>query len=196
MLDYRQDIIKLMKATDNSKSSLDQSMIALNIICKIYSANSELEDKLKDKSDQQEASSKASNTLEQKENSNSESKNESREEEKEDDSQKDTKDKELTLKEKIAAEKTANQKKARAALSDKVRKNQQKYAAKTSIPKLPDIKKVVHHKKPETETFKVMHKLLGSEAIDDAGYAIQYFNEYTTREFNLENGDTFNKLHY
>jgi hypothetical protein len=141
MLDYRQDIIKLMKATDNNKSSLDQSMIALNIICKMYNVNSELENKLIAKFDQQEASPKVSNTLEQKESSNPESENESREEEVEDESQKDTKDKELTLKEKIAAEKTANQKKARAALSDKVRKNQQKYAAKTSIPKLPDIKK-------------------------------------------------------
>lgn len=32
MIDYRDDIIKLMKVTDNSKNSLDQSMIALNII--------------------------------------------------------------------------------------------------------------------------------------------------------------------
>lgn len=194
MIDYRDDIIKLMKVTDNSKNSLDQSMIALNIICKMYNVNSELEDKLKDKSDQQETSPKASNSLEQsleqKESSNAESENESRKEEDEDESQKDTKDKKLTLKEKITAEKTANQKKARAALSDKVRKNQQKYAAKTSIPKLPDIKKVVHHKKPETETFTVKRKLLGSEAIDAFGHTIQYFNEYTTREFNLENGDT------
>lgn len=188
MIDYRDDIIKLMKATDNSKSSLDQSMIALNIICKMYNVNSELEDKLKDKSDQREASPKASNSLEQKEDSDSTIEEESREEsEKDDEPQND--DKGLTKKQ-ISEIKTANQKKARAALSDKVRKNQQKYAAKTSIPKLPDIKKVVHHKKPETETFTVKRKLLGSEAIDDSGHTIQYFNEYTTREFNLENGDT------
>lgn len=189
MLDYRKDIIDLMKATDGNKDSLKQSMVALQLICKMSKENIELEEKLESisKNNSENASPNASNTVE--ENLKQKSEKNSGEEDTKSTVDSVEKDEVLTKKQ-ISEIKTTNQKKERAALSDKVRKNQQKYAAKTSIPKLPDIKKVVYHKKPETETFRVRRKLLGSEAIDDSGHAIQYFNEHTTREFNLDNGDT------
>ena len=43
VLDYRNDIIDLMKATNGDKNSLKQSMVALQLICKLSKENSELE---------------------------------------------------------------------------------------------------------------------------------------------------------
>lgn len=195
VLDYRNDIIDLMKATNGDKNSLKQSMVALQLICKLSKENSELEEKLESLSEKDTdiASTKVSKTIKEKDDTKLTTEKKSGEEatDNSEDSNKDEikEDKSLT-RQQVSAIKTANQKRERAALSDKVRKNQQKYAAKTSIPKLPQVKKIVHTVKPETEKFKVKRKLLGSEAVDDLGHTIQYFNEYTTREFNLNNGDT------
>lgn len=188
MLDYRNDIINLMKATDKSENSLKQSMVALKLVCKMYDENTKLEEKLKDLADKDDESDKASNRLEEKEVSSSEETNETTKSSNED----------ISSNEAIASTdsddnseaKEIAEEKAKANLNKKVLQNQQKYSVKISLPELPKINKTAPIEEPKTEFFKVRRKLLGSEAVDDLGHTVQYFNEYTTRQFNIENGDT------
>ena len=68
VLDYRNDIIDLMKATNGDKNSLKQSMVALQLICKLSKENSELEEKLESLSEKDTdiASTKVSKTIKEK----------------------------------------------------------------------------------------------------------------------------------
>ncbi len=68
VLDYRNDIIDLMKATNGDKNSLKQSMVALQLICKLSKENSELEEKLESlpEKDTDIASTKVSKTIKEK----------------------------------------------------------------------------------------------------------------------------------
>ncbi|WP_297950261.1 hypothetical protein [uncultured Lactobacillus sp.] len=172
-IDYRKDIIELMQATGDDLQSLNQSMIALKIISKIYNQAvlgnpPHGEEKRELKAEKNEIATNSKN--DEKSVDNVENEHE----------------------EKVPAKEKAKETAAKA-LSPTVLKNKNKYAAVTPLPK-PMVKKIIPVAEPEEKQYQIRRKLLGSEAVDENGHSVQYFNEHLTRIEKLENGDTVTLL--
>ncbi|MBD5316588.1 MAG: hypothetical protein HDS11_02810 [Bacteroides sp.] len=192
MIDYRKDIIKLMKATTDSEQSLKQSMIALSIITKIYNDS---ENKEKSNSNSEEDIGNASKLKETSTIENEEEENENKSPIKED-LKKETPIKNTDINEGEEEKKKAKEElkakkreEARRKLSKVVLGNQNKKTITKPLPPIPNVK-IIKTKSNSSDKYTIRRKLLGSEAIDGKNASIQYFNEHFTRKYNLEEGDT------
>ena len=58
MYDYRNDVIKLMQKTQGTKQSLDQSIVALDILLKVYRDQTNKKDNKDELSNEEEHPSK------------------------------------------------------------------------------------------------------------------------------------------
>lgn len=183
MIDYRKDIIKLMKATTDSEQSLNQSMVALAIIAKIYN-NSENEDEEEISTDSEDEP-KNTNKLEKAPLAESNTELPIKHDVKQEIPVKET----INEEDEDAKKKAKKRAEARNKLSKVVLGNQSKKSKLKPLPPIPNIK-TINSKNNLSDDYTVRRKLLGSEAIDSNNTPIQYFNEHFTRNNNFENGDT------
>lgn len=173
--DYRKDIIKLMNATNDTEESLNQSMIALELITKIYN-NSFVDSKTIEKKEIEKQKPKINNSVSSSQQTKDISKPDSQSE------SSDTTNKSANTLESNSA--ASNNK---SELKPAVLKNKQKFTAK-NLPPLPTVKKV--NPLPNiSNKYRITRKLSGSEAVDDQGNQIQYFTESVTRSMKLEEND-------
>lgn len=169
MYDYRNDIKELLDATKPNEESLDQTMVALGIIGRMYDAlvkkkpTDPIPEKIVGIVDENQDNSEISDD------NDSESTSEDNEEKVGQDSHKGSE-----------------------ILSKVVLANKAKFANTQNIllPK-PKVAKVeeTEHVEVNTSKYKIKRKLLGAEVLDDDGNSIQYFNESSTRNMQIVDGD-------
>lgn len=170
-VDYRKDIIKLMQSTDNTDNSLNQSMIALELVTKIYKDAYLCKEKMTNENTKNDVVTEQINNFKTTTDTESVVKKGS---------------KEITNNNSNKNKNVTDSKDTANKVSPVVLKNRQKHNIYKKLPK-PIVKKVKNlSKKPNK--YIIRRKLLGSEAIDENGTSIQYFNEYMTRSLKLEDG--------
>ncbi len=211
MIDYRDDIVKLMNATSDTTQSLKQSMIALSLITKIYNdaygENTPVDEPHKNKK-QVESPDNISSNASKKIDENTSSDTHNDEENKSENIEKtpssddfdnflnisdpnnlanNSNKEELTQQPKNTDTAAMKQLADSTKLSKVVLNNRNKQYLSKSIPLIPCIKHIQSVEK-KSDDYIVQRRLNGSEAIDSKGNNIQFFNEYLTRSANLEEG--------